>query len=499
MAQYPSRLIGWRRVAPPTPTHYPSSKLGPLLRPPTAYRVRPKPDSARTPPASERFSQLGKSFRVHGDITMNEHSARNGSVSSSTRAPSLESSDGLSRSLGTALAHPSSPCIPPHPNVEGDPRSLPPPFVRDRRLSYGDPNSPNLLIRGDNLNVLDLLKRSRFHGAFRCIYLDPPYNNQESYRHYRDDLGHNEWIELISRGLEQFAPFLSVDGSIWISIDDREVHYLKVAADKVFGRNNFVSTIVWQQRTTRENRKAFSNNHEYVLLYAAHAPTFRKSRNLLPPSAELLARYRNLDSDPRGPWQSISASVQDGHATASQHYSLTAPNGTVHRPPKGRCWVYSAEKMKYEIAAGNIWFGTDGYGVPRIKHFLHESRIGLTPETLWAARDVGTNDDAKKQQLSLLPRQALFDTPKPEPLICRILQIATDEGDLVLDPFLGSGTTAAVAHKMCRRYVGIERGGHAVTHCAGRLRLVVDGEQTGVSKALRWDGGGGFQFYRVRA
>ena len=283
---------------------------------------------------------------------------------------------------------------------------------------------------------------------------------------------------------------------MWISIDDSEMHYLKVAADRVFGRENFLSTIIWQQRTTRENRKAFSNNHEYLLVYAADYAAFRKNRNLLPPSDELLARYKNPDSDSRGPWQSISANVQDGHATDSQYYDLIAPNGLVHRPPRGRCWVYSLDRMKEEISAGNIWFGRDGNGVPRIKRFLRDSRIGLTPETLWMARDVGTNEDAKKQQLELFRGGLVFDTPKPEPLIARILEIATNENDLVIDSYLGSGTTAAVAHKTNRRYIGIEIGYQAVTHCARRLKMVVDGEQTGVSRATNWLGGGGFDFYK---
>ena len=155
--------------------------------------------------------------------------------------------------------------------------------------------------------------------------------------------------------------------------------------------------------------------------------------------------------------------------------------------------------MQREIAAGNVWFGKGGRGVPRIKRFLNSSNVGLTPETLWPAAEVGTNDEAKKQLLELFPGNGLFDTPKPEGLIGRILAIATAPGDLVLDAFLGSGTTAAVAHKMQRRYIGIESGEHAVTHCATRLRLVVDGDATGISSAIGWRGGGGFSFYRPRA
>ena len=371
-------------------------------------------------------------------------------------------------------------------------------FRRISRLSHGDSRTDNALIQGENLDVLRQL-RAQCAGSVRCIYIDPPYNNQERYRHYSDTRSHTDWLNMIVERLTAMWPLLSAEGSIWISIDDREIHYLKVAADDVFGRQHFITTIVWQQRTTRENRKVSSNNHEYILVYAANPRRFRATRNLLPASPDLLSRYKNPDHDPRGPWQSVSANVQDGHATASQFYDILAPCGKVHRPPEGRCWVYIQDKMKREIAAGNIWFGKNGLGVPRIKRFLNSSHVGLTPDTLWTATDVGTNDEAKKQLLRILPNDTVFDTPKPERLIGRILSIATDPGDLVIDAFLGSGTTAAVAHKMGRCYIGIERGEHASTHCAARLRLVVDGDTTGISKSVCWRGGGGFSFYKSRA
>ncbi len=377
-------------------------------------------------------------------------------------------------------------------------RSLPRGIRRVAELSYGRARTGNALIHGDNLAALQALA-ARLRGKVRCVYIDPPYNNQERYRHYSDTGSHAAWRDMIVERLEAIRPLLSPDGSLWISIDDREIHYLKVAADEVFGRENFVTTIVWQQRTTRENRKVFSNNHEYLLVYAIDQREFRSARNPLPAGSELLARYKNPDSDPRGPWQSISANVQAGHATTSQFYDLVAPNGKVHRPPEGRCWVYTEEKMQQEIAEGNVWFGRHGEGVPRLKRFLASSKVGLTPDTLWLADEVGTNDDAKKQLLKLFPDGGVFDTPKPEGLIRRILEIGSNPGDLVLDAFLGSGTTAAVAHKLDRRYVGIEEGEHAVTHCATRLRRVVDGDATGISDSVGWKGGGGFDFFRMPA
>jgi adenine-specific DNA-methyltransferase len=356
--------------------------------------------------------------------------------------------------------------------------------------------SENVIIEGDNSATLKLLG-SRYAGRVRCAYLDPPYNNQERYTHYDDAQDHDTWLAEIVSCVELVKPLLRSDGSLWISIDDRQVHYLKVALDAVFGRENFVTTIVWEQRTTRENRKVFSNNHEYVLVYAADIRKFKDTRGLLDWNCEVLARFKNPDNDPRGPWQSVSANVQAGHGTKSQFYELVAPNGKRHSPPNGRCWVYSKARMKQEIANNNVWFGKGGKGVPRLKRFLKDARRGFTPHTLWRADEVGTNDHAKKHLLEMFPRAIVFDTPKPEALISRILTIASNPGDLVIDPYLGSGTTAAVAHKMGRGYIGIEKGQHAVTHCVERVRKVIAGEAGGISSEVAWTGGGAFQFYRL--
>ena len=364
-------------------------------------------------------------------------------------------------------------------------------------LSSGEKDSGNLLIHGDNLEVMTVLA-DEIPSSIRCAYLDPPYNNGESYLHYYDSMGHEEWLEAVTKRLYLIKKLLRSDGCVWISIDDSELHYLKVSADSVFGRENFIGTVIWERRTTRENRKALSRNHEYLLLYAKNAPTWVKSRNSLPLNDEVKDRYKNPDNDSRGPWQSVSANVQDGHATPQQFYELKSPNGKIHWPPKGRCWVYAEEKMNEEIRRKNIWFGKDGNGVPRIKKFLSERRDGLTPETLWRAEEVGTTTDAKKQLLALFKEISLFDTPKPEQLIYKLLHISTNPGDLVLDPYLGSGTTAAVAHKMARRYIGIENGEHIKSHCAFRLRQVIDGDSVGVSEKLGWQGGGGFNFYTLQ-
>ncbi len=240
----------------------------------------------------------------------------------------------------------------------------------------------------------------------------------------------------------------------------------------------------------------FSEDCERLLLYCKEPKEFGASRNDLPLSEEVKARYKNPDDDERGAWQSVSLNAQGGHGTKDQFYDFVAPNGKVHKLPEGRCWLYTWPVMQEKIADGRVWFGATGNNAPRQKKFLFEAKAGLTPNTLWLANDVGTNDEAKKDTVRLFG-SAVFDTPKPERLLGRVIHIATNPGDLVLDSFLGSGTTAAVAQKMNRRYIGIEMGEHAVTHCTPRLQKVVDGEQGGVSKSQNWRGGGGFRFFRL--
>jgi adenine-specific DNA-methyltransferase len=243
----------------------------------------------------------------------------------------------------------------------------------------------------------------------------------------------------------------------------------------------------------------FSFNHDYVIVFAKDKASFESIRNPIELSDEVRGRYKNPDNDPRGPWQSVSANAQAGHGTASQFYKLELPSGRVIEPPKGRCWLYTKDRIAEEIAAGNIWFGAQGDNVPRIKKFLNESSDkGLTPETIWPAAEVGTNDDAKKGLIELLPDAAVFDNPKPEELLQRVIQIATNPGDWVLDSFAGSGTTGAVAHKMGRRWIMVEIGEHCQTHVLPRLKKVIDGgDPGGVTDALGWGGGGGFRYLRL--
>lgn len=356
----------------------------------------------------------------------------------------------------------------------------------------------NLLIQGDNLLALKALE-GKYAGKVKCVFIDPPYNTGSAFTHYDDGVEHSMWLTLIRDRLEIIRTLLAEDGSLWITIDDNEAHYLKVVCDEVFGRANFVANMIWEKRTSRENRRVFSFNHDHLLVYAKIKGEFEKVRNPLELNDEVLARYKNPDNDPRGLWQSVSANAQAGHATASQFYSLTLPSGRELEPPKGRCWLYTKERMQQEMAAGNIWFGANGDNAPRLKKFLRDNEDkGLTPETIWSADDVGTNDDAKKGLLQLLPSVPVFDNPKPEGLIERVVHIATNPGDLVLDSFAGSGTTGAVAHKMGRRWIMVELGEHCHTHIVPRLKKVIDGQDPGgITKAVGWQGGGGFRYYRL--
>ena len=357
-----------------------------------------------------------------------------------------------------------------------------------------DPDTENMLIHGDNLLALKALE-SKYAGQVKCIYIDPPYNTGSAFEHYDDNLEHSQWLQLIRPRLEILWRLLSDEGSLWISIDDDEQAYLKVLCDELFGRNSFVASIIWQKRTSPDMRAVISDGHDYILVYAKDKELFKQKRNRLPLSEEQRKSYKNPDNDPRGPWTSTDCTAQAGHGTAEQFYTLTTPAGRVIELPKSLCWRFTKERMEEEIAAGRIWLGKDGKGVPRKKTYLKDS-TGVVPWTLWMNKEVGHNQEAKKEINALFGSDNAFDTPKPERLIERIIHIATNPGDLVLDSFLGSGTTAAVAHKMGRRYIGIEMGSHAYTHCKVRLDKVIAGEDPGgITKSAKWEKGGGYRAF----
>jgi adenine-specific DNA-methyltransferase len=360
-------------------------------------------------------------------------------------------------------------------------------------LSAGDSGAGNMLIHGDNLEALKALLPF-YAGQVKCIYIDPPYNTRSAFEHYDDNLEHTQWLAMMWPRLELLRDLLAEDGSIWVSIDDNEGHYLKIIMDEVFGRANFVANVVWQKRTSPDFRAVLGDGHENILVFSNSKTEFTAKANLLPLSESQRKEYKNPDNDPRGPWVSRDFSAQ-GYRP-NQMYEIKTPGGAKYTPPEGSCWKNTEDSFLRQVAEGRFYFGKDGKGVPRRKNYLSEAQ-GRQSWTWWPHDEVGNTQESKKEIKVLFGNANAFDTPKPERLIQRVLQIATNPGDLVLDSFLGSGTTAAVAHKMGRRYIGIEMGDHAVTHCAPRLQKVIEGEQGGISKAVGWKGGGGFRFYRL--
>lgn len=360
-------------------------------------------------------------------------------------------------------------------------------------LGAGDLNAGNMLIQGDNLEALKALLPF-YAGRVKCIYIDPPYNTKSAFEHYDDNLEHTQWLAMMWPRLELLRELLSEDGSIWVSIDDNEGHYLKVVMDEVFGRHNFVETIIWRKNySPKSSARHFSSDHDYILVYAKNAADW--APKLLPRGEKQNKAYRNLDDDPRGPWKTSDLSARNFYSLGK--YAIQTPGGrTISGPPGGNYWRVSEERFKEMDKDRRIWWGRDGNAIPQIKRFLSEVKDGVTPQTYWHYDEVGHTQEAKKEIVELFGGD-VFLTPKPERLIQRIMFLASNAGDLVLDSHLGSGTTAAVAHKMGRRYVGIEVGEHAVSHCAPRLKKVVDGEQGGISEATEWKGGGGFRFFQL--
>jgi adenine-specific DNA-methyltransferase len=360
--------------------------------------------------------------------------------------------------------------------------------------SYGDTASAqdNLIIQGDNLQALKALLPF-YTGKVKCIYIDPPYNTQSAFEHYDDKLEHSQWLSMMYPRLVLLRELLSDDGSIWVSLDDREAHYFKVMMDEIFGRGNFIASNVWQKRYSRENREAIGDVHEYIMVYTKSPEQFKKSRNLVPLTEEQAKVYKNPNNDPKGRWRPIPMTAQEGHATSEQFYEIITPSGAVHKPPQGRCWGVAKATYERLLAENRVYFGKKGDAQPNIIRYLTEVE-GVAPWTWWPSEEVGHTDESKKEIHALFGKVDAFGSPKPERLIQRILHIASNSNDLVLDSFLGSGTTAAVAHKMGRRYIGIEMGDHAQTHCIPRLQKVIDGEQGGISKSVNWTGGGGFSF-----
>jgi adenine-specific DNA-methyltransferase len=354
----------------------------------------------------------------------------------------------------------------------------------------------NRLIFGDNLLALKALEQE-FTGKVKCVFIDPPYNTGSAFKHYDDGIEHSIWLGLMRDRLEIIKRLLSEDGSLWITIDDNEGHYLKVLCDEVFGRQAFVSSIVWENFYGRSNAAAISPAHNYVLLYAPMGQDWKKVRNLLPRGEEAASKYKNPDNDPRGPWR-LGPIFAAGERHAGLMYTITTPSGRRVGPPKGSHWRMLEDQFWKMVSEGRIVFGEKGDNNPAVKLFLREVQEGLVPRTWWSHADVGHSQEAKREIQALFPDAVPFDTPKPERLLAQVITIATNPGDIVLDSFAGSGTTGAVAQKMGRRWIMVEVGEHCHTYIIPRLTKVIDGNDAGgVSKAVGWQGGGGFRYYTL--
>ncbi len=349
-------------------------------------------------------------------------------------------------------------------------------------------NADNLLIQGDNLLALKALIPF-YAGRVKCIFIDPPYNTQSAFEHYDDKLEHSQWLSMMYPRLVLLRELLAVDGSIWVALDDNEAHYIKVMMDEVFGRQCFVANLIWEKADSpRNSARQFSSDHDHIFVFSK-TPDWQPCR--LPRTEEANSIYTNPDDDERGPW--IPGDPYANKPYSKGLFSITGPSGRVFSPPPGRYWRVSEEKLRQLDSDGRVWWGPKGEARPSIKRYLAEV-ADLVPRTLWRKEDAGSNRTSKNEMRALFPAEASFGTPKPEALVRRTLQIATEPGDIVLDSFLGSGTTSAVAHKMGRRFIGIEMGEHARTHCIPRLQKVIDGEQGGISVAVEWKGGGGFRY-----
>ena len=356
-------------------------------------------------------------------------------------------------------------------------------------------DTDNLIIKGNNLIALHSLKK-RYSGKVKLIYIDPPYNTGKDSFNYNDHFNHSTWLTFIKNRLEVAWELLSDDGTIWISIDDYESHYLKVLADSIFGRENFLNEVIWQRAYAPVNlKKTFSRSHDSILVYAKNNST-EKELNKLPRDEEANSRYKNPDNDSRGVWKNDNFSV--GTAVKKNIYEITTPSGRKVFPPEGRSWLLSQERFNEFVKDNRIWFGKDGNNVPSVKRFLSEVKDGVVAQTLWTYKEVGHNQDAKKEVKNLFNGQAAFGTPKPEKLIQRIIQLGSEEGDIILDFFMGSGTTQAVAHKMNRQYIGIEQMDYIETVSVERLKKVITGEQGGISKDVEWQGGGSFVYCELK-
>lgn len=379
--------------------------------------------------------------------------------------------------------------------VAVEPRIL----IEDPNKSYGDPNSKNMLIHGDNLIALQALQQD-YAGKIKCIYIDPPYNTGSAFKQYDDSIEHSIWLSLMSQRLHLLRRLLADNGSVWINLDDTEAHYCKVMCDEIFGRQNFLADVIWEKADSpKMDAKLFSSRHDHILVYAKNVSEFQLNKL---EDEKLPEHYNKTDENGRAYYlKPLRAMGVDGYREKrpALYFPVEAPDGEMVYPKNqdgsDSRWRWSREKVEKEKTRLEWVKGKKGWSL--YFRIYHEDSDGTPPETIWKCEDVGSNRTSKKENKDLFGSEA-FDTPKPEALIKRILQVSTSEQDIVLDSFLGSGTTAAVAHKMNRQYIGIEMGTQCYDHCKVRLDKVISGEdQGGISKSVNWQGGGGYKFYEL--
>lgn len=378
-------------------------------------------------------------------------------------------------------------------------------LIENKEYSYGHPETGvlpngkpwngNMLIHGDNLLALKALEQD-FAGQIKCIYIDPPYNTGSAFEHYDDGVEHSLWLSLMRERLELLMSLLSSDGSIWITLDDNEVYYCKVLMDEIFSRKNFVGSIIWEKADSpKMDPKFFSTRHDTILVYAKDIEKLKLNREKY---EEIPEHYNKIDSKGRR-YYLKPMRVMGGNVSESLFYPMIAPDGSEVLPisSKGQrtCWRWSKKKVEEESERIEWVNGKNGWSL--YFRIYADSSKGTPIQTIWTHTEAGSNRTSKAE-INALFGQDVFSTPKPEKLILKVINATTVPGDIVLDSFLGSGTTAAVAQKMERRYIGIELGNHAYTHCVTRLKKVTDGtDQGGISKAQNWKGGSGFKFYEL--
>ena len=361
-----------------------------------------------------------------------------------------------------------------------------------------DPYAANLLFTGDSLDVLRILcevpeYRAIYRGKVKLVYIDPPFNTGQAFEHYDDWMEHSTWLSFMRERLLLIRDLLAPDGSVWVHLDDAEQHRMRLLMDEVFGAQNAVATVVWQSSDIpKSTARHFSVDQDYISVYAADASRWRPRK--LPRTEAMDAKYKNPDGDPRGPWL-------PGPITATKPYSkgtypIVTSDGTEYWPTPGTFWRFAQDKFEQLNSDGRIYWGKDGRSRPLIKRYLSE--VGdLVPRTLWHYTEVGSTRHAKIETKQLFTNP--FGTPKTERLMERVVEIGSQPGESVLDCFAGSGTTAAVAHKMGRRWVTSEILPSTVEQFTlPRLTKVVAGEDPGgITKAVGWQGGGGFRTVTV--